>query len=148
MHTLPLLGQLGLYWSAIMRNAELIAIVYSRSNATADSINAAAGDDEIGGSIDVNSVEQLLFTSVIHVLTIRLWVLDTSAKLSSVRSKWTAAWCAKYGTFVPPRTFPSRHPGNRRPVDITFPYLTLAFIHRVKWRHKIYGHDTIAILWV
>jgi len=55
-----------------MRNAELIAIVYSRSNATADSINAAAGDDEIGGSIDVNSVEQLLFTRVIHVLTIRL----------------------------------------------------------------------------
>ena len=21
-------------------------------------------------------------------------------------------------------------------------------IHRVKWRHRVYGHDTIAILWV
>ena len=24
----------------------------------------------------------------------------------------------------------------------------LALMHRMKWRHKIYGHDTIAILWV
>ena len=31
---------------------------------------------------------------------------------------------------------------------LEFDLILKDYMHRVKWRHSIYGHDTIAILWV
>ena len=42
-------------------------------------------------------------------------------------------------TWLPRETIPQSH---------TYTAHIPKFIHRVKWRHRVYGHDTIAILWV